>query len=142
MFSVRDVKSQLQQEFLQRNLFSTKQEIVSYFQQFCSQFVLANHQTTDRIYWTWDKTVLCRTVHVSPEGTVYKVQLQQGKGILPEKPNPQVTIEGITYQIYHPSTEMRMDRIGALSDVQEASIKEEDILRNDYCKTERACETI
>ncbi|MEC5308440.1 hypothetical protein [Bacillus thuringiensis] len=127
VFSIRDVKSQLQQELLQRNLFSTKQEIVSYFQQFCSQFVLASHQTTDRIYWTWDKTVLCRTVHVSQEGTVYKVQLQQGKGMLPEKPKPQVTIEGTTYQIYHPSTEMRMDRIRALSDVQKTSIKEEEI---------------
>ncbi|WP_144519151.1 hypothetical protein [Bacillus thuringiensis] len=121
VFSVRNVKSQLQEELLQRNLFLTKQEIVSYFQQFCSQFVLANHQTRDRIYWTWDKTVLCRTVHVSQEGTVYKVQLQQGKGILPEKPKPQVTIEGITYQIYH------LDRSRALSDVQKASIKEEDI---------------
>ncbi|EJR59306.1 hypothetical protein P4G85_29850 [Bacillus cereus] len=58
---------------------------------------------------------------------MYKVQLQQGKGILPAKPKSQMTLEGTTYQIYHSSTKMRMDRIKALSDVQKANIKEEDI---------------
>lgn len=126
-FVIRDVKNQLQQDLLQRNLFSTKQEILSYFQQFCSQFVLVSHREMDRMYWSWDKTTICRTVHVSQEGMVYKVQLQQGRGILPAKPNSQVTIEGISFQVHHSSTEMRMDRIRALSDVQITSIREEEI---------------
>ncbi|MBG9539471.1 hypothetical protein [Bacillus thuringiensis] len=126
-FVIRDVKNQLQQDLLQRNLFSTKQEILSYFQQFCSQFVLVSHREMDRMYWSWDKTTICRTVHVSQEGMVYKVQLQQGMGILPAKPNSQVTIDGKTFLVHHPLTEMRMDRIRALSDVQKASIREEEI---------------
>lgn len=126
-FVIRDVKNQLQQDLIQRNLFSTKQEILSYFQQFCSQFVLVSHREMDRMYWSWDKTTICRTVHVSQEGMVYKVQLQQGRGILPAKPNSQVTIEGMLFQVHHSSTEMRMDRIRALSDVQKTSIREEEI---------------
>ncbi|OUB07094.1 hypothetical protein BK708_38935 [Bacillus thuringiensis serovar yunnanensis] len=126
-FVIRDVKNQLQQDLLQRKLFSTKQEILSYFQQFCSQFVLVSHEEMNRMYWAWDKTTICRTVHVSQEGMVYKVQLQQGRGILPAKPNSQVTIEGTTFQVHHPLTEMRMNRIRALSDLQKASIREKEI---------------
>lgn len=79
------------------------------------------------MYWAWNKTTICRTVHVSQEGMVYKVRLQQGKGNLPAKPKSQVTIDGKTFQVHHPLTEMRMDRIRALSDVQKASIRDEEI---------------
>ncbi|WP_255261277.1 hypothetical protein [Bacillus pseudomycoides] len=77
-FLIREVKGELQQELLQRDLFSTKQEILSYFQEFCSQFALVNHQETYRMYWSWDKKQLCREVHISKEGTVYKVRLNEG----------------------------------------------------------------
>ncbi|WIY58979.1 hypothetical protein [Bacillus arachidis] len=42
-FLIREVKDQLQQELLQQNLFSTEQEMLSYFQEFHSQFALVNH---------------------------------------------------------------------------------------------------
>ncbi|MGY1423446.1 hypothetical protein [Bacillus cereus] len=58
---------------------------------------------------------------------MYKIQLQQGRGILPAKPKPQVTIDGKTFLVHHLLTAMRMDRIRALSDVQKASIREEEI---------------
>ncbi|ANN35859.1 hypothetical protein A9498_31400 (plasmid) [Bacillus thuringiensis serovar coreanensis] len=132
-FVIRNVKKQLQQELLQRNLFSTEQEILLYFQQFCSQFVLVNHQETNRMYWSWDKKQVWREVYTSQEGTVYKVRLHQGRGFLPAKPTSQVTIKGNTFQVYHPITEMRMDRIRALSDAQKTSIEEDKIEKQILC---------
>lgn len=132
-FLIEDVKDQLQQELIQRNLFSTKQEILSYFQKFCAQFALVNHQETNRKYWSWDKKQLCREVHISKEGTVYKVRLNEGGRCIPTKFPSQITIKENTFQVYHPSTEMRLDRIRALSDAQKTSIEESEIEKQIHC---------
>ncbi|PEX80758.1 hypothetical protein [Bacillus cereus] len=126
-FLIREVKDQLQQELLQQNLFSTEQEILSYFQKFCSEFALVNHQETYRMYWSWEKKQVYREVHVSKEGTIYKVRLNEGGRCIPTKFPSRITIKENTFQVYHPSTEMRMDRIRALLDIQKASIEEEEI---------------
>ncbi|WJE54417.1 hypothetical protein QRE66_09390 [Bacillus cereus] len=84
-FVIRDVKDQLQQELIQRNLFSTKQEILSYFQKFCAQFALVNHQETYRMYWSWEKKQVYREVHISNEGTIYNVKRNEGGRCIPTK---------------------------------------------------------
>ncbi|MBC6975090.1 MULTISPECIES: hypothetical protein [Bacillus] len=137
-FLIREVKGELQQELLQNNLFSTEQEMLSYFQEFCSQFALVTHQETYRMYWSWDKKQVCREVHISNEGTIYKVRLNDGGRCIPTKFPLQITIKENVFQVYHPSTEMRMDRIRALLDTQKASIKEEEIIKQiQYYETKK-----
>lgn len=92
-FSIQDVKSELEQELLQRNLFSTTQEILTYFKEFCAQFALVGHQETRRAYWSWDKNQIFQKVYISKEGTIYKVRLRKGWVFLPAKPIPQATIK-------------------------------------------------
>ncbi|MEH6891865.1 hypothetical protein V7024_19685 [Bacillus sp. JJ864] len=126
-FSIQDVKNELEQELLCRNLFSTKQEILSYLKQFCSQFALVHHQDTYRMYWSWDKNEIFEQVYISKEGTVYKVKSRQGQGFIPAKPIPQIAIEGKTFRIHHSSTEMKMERIRALTEEQKKSTSEDEI---------------
>ncbi|PHE31213.1 hypothetical protein [Bacillus toyonensis] len=126
-FLIKEVKDQLKQELLQQNLFSREQEILSYFQNFCSQFALVKHEETYRIYWSWETKQIYRKVYVSNEGTIYKVKLNAGGICIPSKFTTHITIKENTFRVFHPTTEMRMDRIRALSDAQKASIGEEEI---------------
>ncbi|PFZ03723.1 hypothetical protein COL63_29515 [Bacillus pseudomycoides] len=70
---------------------------------------------------------------MSKEGTVYKVRLNEGGRCIPTKFPSQITIKENTFQVYHPSTEMRMDRIRALSDAQKTSIEETEIEKQIHC---------
>ncbi|PEA82128.1 hypothetical protein COL63_28105 [Bacillus pseudomycoides] len=76
---------------------------------------------------------------MSKEGTLYKVRLNEGERCIPTKFPSQITIKANTFQVYHPSTEMRMDRIRALLDTQKTSIKEEEIIKQiQYYETKKA----
>ncbi|WIY58980.1 hypothetical protein [Bacillus arachidis] len=79
------------------------------------------------MYWSWDKKQVCKEVHISKEGTIYKVRLNEGGRCIPTKFSSQITIKENTFRVYHPTTEMRMDRIRALSDTQKASIEAEGV---------------
>ncbi|HDX9577653.1 TPA: hypothetical protein ROX88_001150 [Bacillus pseudomycoides] len=100
-FSIQDVKSELEQELLQRNLFSMTQEILAYFKEFCAQFALVGHQETRRTYWSWDKNQIFQKVYISQEGTIYQVRLRKGWVFLPTKPIPQATIKEEKLLVHH-----------------------------------------
>lgn len=126
-FSIQGVKSELQQQLLERKLFSTKQEILDYFKQFCSQFALVRHEETNRMYWSWDKNQIFRMVCISPQGIVYRVKLSKGRVFLPRESSHQITINGNTFRTHHSSIEMRMERIRALTEEQKKSTSEDEI---------------
>ncbi|PGD99982.1 hypothetical protein [Bacillus pseudomycoides] len=126
-FLIREVKGELQQELLQNNLFSTEQDMLSYFQEFCAQFALVKHEETYRIYWSWETKQVYRKVYVSNDGTIYKVRLSAGGTCIPSKFTSHIIIKDNTFRVFHPTTQMRMDRIRALSDTQKASVEEAEI---------------
>ncbi|OQR54886.1 hypothetical protein [Bacillus sp. CDB3] len=132
-FTIRDINHRLQQELLKHNLFSTKEEMVSYFQQFCKQFVLVHYNARIRMYWSWDKEQICQVVYVSQDGRVRKVKLKENGRILPVKQPPQFPVGDKMFLIQHPVTELKMNKIQPLLSKQKEYVQIGDLQHQMDC---------